>query len=185
MSLEGVQGLMEALAAKQSAIVREWLGRTLQSYPEHTGRFLAQEQDPFRNPVGQTLRDALPAIFEQLVGDVDAAALRRLLDPIVRIRAVQDFSAGQAVAFLFLLKPVVREALRPHIQAHPAGDALAILEGRIDQMALLAFDLFMQCRAQVYEIKANETRRRTEILLRRHDALPRLSDSPIRERETP
>ncbi len=190
MDGESARLLMGTLTARRDAIVQEWLARTLRSYPEHTGRFLVQERDPFRNPVGQTLRDALPALFDEIVGGMDSAALRRLLDPIVRIRAVQDFTAGQAVAFLFLLKPVVREALQspPHPPLSPLGgedrgegakqnDDLAALDERIDQMTLLAFDLFMRCREQVYEIKANEARRRVCLLERMQRGDP-ATDAP-------
>ncbi len=172
MSGEGVRSLRETLAAEKHAIVQEWLARTLQSYPEHTGRFLLQELDRFRNPVGQTLRQALPALFDEFVGAMDPAAVTRLLDPIVRIRAVQDFTAGQAVAFLFLLKPVVREALKRENQAPSTLDDLVAVEGRIDELVLLAFDLFMRCREQLYEIKANEARRRVYLLERMQRGAP-------------
>jgi len=41
---------------------------------------------------------------------------------------------------------------------------LSILEARIDEMALLAFDVFMRCREQLYEIKVNEARRSVSVL---------------------
>lgn len=169
MKGEGAQPLLEALLAKKSAIVKEWLARTLQTYPEHTSRFLSQEKDPFRNPVGYTLREALPALFDRLVEGSDAATLSRLLDPILRIRAVQDFSAGQAVAFIFLLKRVIREALEDETHRDPNGEGLVAVEARIDEMALLGFDLFMRCREQIYEIKASEAKRRLFVLKRMHE----------------
>ena len=43
--------LREALAQRKQAVVGEWLARTLRTYPDHTARFLLQDQDPFRNPV--------------------------------------------------------------------------------------------------------------------------------------
>jgi hypothetical protein len=172
MRAEGAQPLLEAVAAKKGAIVREWLKRTLQTYPEHTSRFLLQEKDPFRNPVGHTLKEAFPALFDQLVGGMDTATITPVLDGIVRIRAVQDFTASQAVAFLFLLKKVVRKALEGESQRRPDGGGLAAVEGRIDEMALLAFDLFMKCRERIYEIKANEAKRRTYLLQRMHGMEP-------------
>lgn len=225
MKVAGARPLMEALAARKSAIVRAWLARTLQSYPGNTSRFLAQEKDPFRNPVGHTLKEALPVLLDQLLWGMDTDRVTPALDSIVRIRAVQDFSAGQAVAFVFLLKPVIREVLHfpPHPPLSPGTryplgevggedkgeganqlEALAVLERRIDEMALLAFDLFMGCRERIYEIKANEARRRLEVLLRRssakgrngetenggsgeggaqllESAVPRFSDSPIQD----
>ncbi len=181
MKAESAQPPLEALASKRSVIISEWLMCTLQTYPENTSRFLSQEKDIFRNPVGQTLREAFPALFDEVIKGSDHPTLCRLLDPIVRMRAVQDFSAAQAVAFIFALKRVVRKALHfsPHPPLSPLGgedtqrvpgegarqlDALAILESRIDEMALLAFDLYMRCREQIYEIKANEARRRLSVL---------------------
>jgi hypothetical protein len=37
-------------------------------------------------------------------------------------------------------------------------------------MALLAFDLFMKCREQIYEIKTSEAKRRLFMLERMHGA---------------
>lgn len=172
MSLEDAQPLRDALAARKNAIIQAWLARTLQTYPEHTSRFLLQEKDPFRNPVGHTLKEAFPALFDQLVGGMDTATITPVLDGIVRIRAVQDFTASQAVAFLFLLKKVVREVLQGESQRRPDGGGLAAMEGRIDEMALLAFDLFMKCRERIYEIKANEAKRQIYLLQRMHGMEP-------------
>jgi hypothetical protein len=168
MKGDGAQPLLEALVAKKIAIVEEWLGQSLRTYPEHSSRFLSQEKDPFRNPVGHTLREALPALFDRLIEGSDAAAFSSLLDPILRMRAVQDFSAGQAVAFVFLLKRAMREALGDDTVQGPNGEDLAAMEARIDEMALLAFDLFMKCREQIYEIKASEAKRRLFVLERKH-----------------
>ncbi|MGD0263407.1 MAG: RsbRD N-terminal domain-containing protein [Candidatus Methylomirabilota bacterium] len=172
MSLEDAQSLRDTLAARKNAIIQAWLARTLQTYPEHTGRFLLQEKDPFRNPVGHTFTEAFPTLFDQLVGGMDTATITPVLDGIVRIRAVQDFTASQAVAFLFLLKKVVREALEGEIQRRPDGGGLVAVEGRIDEMALLAFDLFMKCREKIYEIKANEAKRKIYVLERMYGVQP-------------
>jgi hypothetical protein len=174
MKAEGAQPLLEALTLKKSAIISEWLMCTLHTYPEHTSRFLSQEKDPFRNPVGQTLGETFPALFDQVIEGSDRSKLSRLLDPIVRMRAVQDFSAAQAVGFIFLLKNVIREALGNTVASDSNREGLAIVEAKIDEMALLAFDLYMRCREQIYEIKANEARRRLFVLERmRGDELRR------------
>ena len=204
MKAEGAPPLMEALAAKKSAIIRAWLARAFQTYPGNTSRFLAQENDPFRNPVGHTLKAAFPVLLDELLGEMNASRITPVLDGVVRIRAVQDFTAGQAVAFVFLLKKVLREELRSEIQSDREGEGLAAIEGRIDEMALLAFDLFMKCRERIYEIKANEARRRVYVLLKRQGVerrngdtenggngdvsrpipdspVPRFSDSPVQD----
>jgi len=130
-------------------ILEQWIARTVQSYPSSAAAFLSGEKDPFRNPVGRTLRQSLTTLFRELQGGMDAAHIAPALDAIVRIRAVQDLSASQAVGFVFLLKPIVRE-IAPESGQTP-------LDERIDQLALLAFDKYMQCREQVKEIRARES----------------------------
>jgi hypothetical protein len=184
MNGEASRMLREVLAAKRDAIVQAWLARTLQTYPEHTSRFLDRERDRFRNPVGHSLKEALPALFDELLGDMDAARIAPLLDGIVRIRAVQDFTAAQAVAFLFLLKKVVREALGGAAPGGVTGGEVASLEERIDEMALLAFDLFVKCRERIYEIRTNEARRRVYLLERMDGKRPSHAGLPPRREAT-
>ena len=149
---------MEVLIRQRDAIVNDWLERTLQTYPGQTSRFLRQEKDRFRNPVGHTLAHGLECLFDGLMGTVDRATAVAALEEIVKIRAVQDFTAGQALAFVFLLKNIVRE--------RALGTDLSSVLDEIDRLALQAFDAYMQCRERIYEIQANEARRRCSVLER-------------------
>lgn len=132
-------------------ILEQWIARTIQSYPSTAVPFLSREDDPFRNPVGHTLRQSLTTLFEQLRGSMDAGQIAPALDAIIRIRAVQDLTASQAVGFVFLLKPILRELA-------PEWDHVTLNE-RIDQLALMAFDKYMLCREQLAEIRVSEGRR--------------------------
>ncbi len=144
-------------AEQREIVVREWLAQTIRTYPEGTSRFLLQSQDPFKNPVGSAIRDGLPVLVEELSGAFQADRIRSALDEIVRIRAVQDFTASQAIGFIFFLKQIIREV--PGVE--PA--ALSILNARIDELALFAFDSYMQSREKTWEIKLNESRRRVYV----------------------
>ncbi len=141
-------------AEQRAAVLDNWLAEILRTYPEQTGRFLAQVEDPFRNPAGRIIREGLAALLEQLAGPFDARRIRSILDEVVRLRAVQDFTPSQAVGFLFALKPVLRH------QITREDPGLEALERRIDEMALVAFDLYMECREQLRAIRAGEARRR-------------------------
>jgi hypothetical protein len=162
---EGMR-LSEALQDRRSAIIGMWFERLLGSYPKSTTKYLLQEKDPFQNPVGHNLKEGLSNLFDGLVQSVDIASLTPTLDAIVKIRAVQDFSASQAVAFPFLLKQIIRKEFEADIQRYSVE--LSDLEARIDELALLAFDLFAKCREQVHELKVNEIKRRSFILERAH-----------------
>jgi RsbT co-antagonist protein rsbRD N-terminal domain len=143
-------------AEKIRAIAERWLALTFETYPPAARRFLLDEKDPFRNPVGAALREGIPRLAGELCGAMNGDAIARALEGIVRIRAVQDFSASQAVAFLFLAKQALREA----------GGSDAGLERRVDEMALTAFDLYVRCREQVFEVRLGESRRQFGVLER-------------------
>lgn len=150
--------LAEPLAACKTAIVKKWFDRVVETYPAETARFLKSQKDPFANPVGQATQQSLQALFELLYDDPDRALVLQAMDPVIRIRAVQSFSPSQAVAFIFDLKDLLLEK--------SAGVSLstaqrAVVERRIDQFGLAAFDLYMQCREKIFEIKSGEMRERT------------------------
>ena len=90
---------------------------------------------------------------------------RQALDPIIRIRAIQDFTPTQATRFVFDLKGVIRNILGARRSSNRKDrlnpDDIAELERRIDELGLLSFDIYMQCREKLFEIKANEMKDRT------------------------
>ena len=158
--------LATSLSKRKEAVVKKWFDRMVQEYPGTATRFLTQEKDPFRNPVGHTLKESLSALFEALIQPKNGGFPEPVLEDIVKIRAVQDFSAAQAVSFPFLLKRILREELEADIPRYP--DAFAGLEARIDDLALLAFDLYVKCRERIFEIKFNEAKRSTFLLEKMH-----------------
>ena len=153
--------LRELLRKHQAAIVQRWLEDALATYPADSAVAFGREQDPFANPVGHSLRLATRALFEALLDcdEMDARAIHEGLHEIIKIRAVQQFAASRAVGFVFQLKPAIRAELATAAGELRFASALAQLEGRIDQIALAAFDLFVQCREQVCELRVNEVKR--------------------------
>ena len=142
---------MQVRAEQKGVLIEKWLEQTLATYPSQTLRFLHGEKDRFRNPVGHTLREGLATLLDELTGEMDPAKIEPALESIVRLRAVQDFTPSQAVGFVYLLREILQEEL--------AGGEPRDVQKRIDQTALLAFDLFMKCREEIYEIKARERQR--------------------------
>jgi hypothetical protein len=165
MQTDGLS-LSAMLSEHKSALVAEWLQQMLQTYPESSGNFLSRQLDPFRNPVGHTLKEGLSILFDGLVQPADASVIQSAMDSIVRIRAVQDISASGAVAFMFLLKRIIRAELPK--DSGRFADEFAALEVQIDEMTLLAFDLFTKCREQIAEIKANESKRKVFLVEQMH-----------------
>ena len=150
--------LVKQLAQKKSAIIKVWFEKVVNTYPIDTAQFLKNQKDPFANPVGQNSRQSLQDIFDLVLGGFEPETARPLIDPIVRIRAIQDFKPSEAVGFMFDLKSIIREAVPMDAKGRQDLEAL---DKRIDRLGLLAFDIYMQCREKILDLKANETRART------------------------
>lgn len=167
--------LKNLLLEKRSDILRRWFDLILETYPADTVKFLKAQKNPFANPVGQTILRGIEGLFENLLDRADSnpdVTAATFLENIIRIRAVQDFNPSQALSFVFLLKKVIREEMRgntPSISGpgnEVVGDLLA-LESKIDELALLSFDIFMECREKIYDLKSKELQNRTFRLLQR------------------
>jgi len=158
--------LEEFLSEKKNDVLKKWFDLVLQTYPADTSTFLRNQKNPFANPVGHTIYQGIEKIFDELMSPV-SGRLSEFLDNIIRVRAVQDFSPSQAISFIFSLKKAIREELRQSFQGNLPYEEVLSLEARIDSMALSSFDLFMECREKLYDIKANELRNMTFRLLQR------------------
>lgn len=149
------------LAQRKTAIVKKWFAATIETYPSDTAKFLKSQKDPFANPVGRTIYQGLEALFDELQKESNREAVQSLLDPIIRIRAVQNFSPSQAISFIFFLKDVVRDNIKKEDSQEQFFSDLLLFESKIDELGLIAFNLYMQCREKIYELKANEMKNRT------------------------
>jgi hypothetical protein len=138
--------------ATTAALLDAWLQLTVQWYPAETALHLLEEPDQFRNPVGHAMREALPVLLDVVLGRIPAADATAPLERLIRIRAIQDLTPGQAIGFIFLLNPLLRE--------HVAKDEA--LQDRLNGLALTAFDLYVSCREQAHRIQLKELRRRVK-----------------------
>jgi len=159
--------LTDLLTQKKSRIVDGWLRVIYESYPPETAIFLKKEKDRFDNPVGISTADGIKALYEALLVEMETDRVLAALDEIIRIRAIQDFSPSQALAFIFLLKNVIREELAKELRAGDLAAELLELESRIDGLALLGFDVYTKRREKLHEIRVNEIKNRVSGLMRR------------------
>jgi hypothetical protein len=118
------------------------------------------EKDRFHNPVGHTLDLSLPRLLDALVEERPPGETGVLLDGLVRLRAVQDLPASAAVAFVLFLKTAIAGELGGALEEAPPEERRR-LDTAIDGMALAAFDVYVHCREQVWQIRADELKRRT------------------------
>ena len=160
-------GLNDLLQERHAAIVDAWFEAVVETYHEETRPPLRKQNAPFTNPVGFNTAQGLAGLFDGLVKGMLPAETSRFLDGIVRIRAVQDFTPSDAVRFIFRLKDVVRKELAESLEDPAIAAELVPFHAAIDDLALFAFDLYMQCRETLYDIKAKEARNMTFRLLQK------------------
>ncbi len=158
--------LLKLLSERKASLIDRWLPRIFESYPPETTAFLKKEKNHFDNPVGYRISQGLTRIVETLVQKMDRDQVAAALDEVISIRALQNFSPSQALAFIFLLKNVIREELAPELKDGRFSPELQELESRIDGMALLGFEVYTQRREKLYEIRVTEVRNRVSGFLR-------------------
>lgn len=162
-----MKSLSDLLTEHKDDIVDSWFERVVASYHKDTARFLKRENNRFANPVGNALRVGTQTIFESLLDGLDSERICSQLDEIIKIRAVQDLAPSRAISFIFDLKEVVRSVLEKELRVSALRSELDAFETRVDQVALFAFDIFVRCREQLYELRVDEVKRSVSTVFKR------------------
>lgn len=158
--------LTQILETKRSTIVDRWRTLVVGSYPPAAARLLNGRGDQFHNPVGHAIGASVAEIFDGVIADRPVSELREAVDRVVRIRAVQDFTPSEAVSFVLQLKAAVREQIDAQHDELLNRNALDAFDSRVDELALLAFDVYASCREQILAIRTKALERRTSHLIK-------------------
>ncbi|MBI3592651.1 MAG: RsbRD N-terminal domain-containing protein, partial [Nitrospirae bacterium] len=103
--------LTDLLSGKRPAVLKRWLDVTVETYPSGAPIFLKKQKSRFSNPVVYTVSQGIELILDELLQETDFDKISPFLDSIIRIKAVQGLPPSQAIAFVFKLKNVIREAV--------------------------------------------------------------------------
>ena len=159
--------LQKLLEENKPVILSRWFNSILETYPADTKQFLRTKKNQFDNPVAHRISSGIEGIFSQIIGEAAENDVSPFLDKVIRVRAVQDFAPSQAVAFIFDLKRLVREVLGEKIREGQLSEDLWRFEGEIDKIGLLALDIYMKCREEIYEVRVKEVKRSVNRLIER------------------
>ncbi|GAB4340033.1 MAG: RsbRD N-terminal domain-containing protein [Desulfobulbaceae bacterium] len=153
--------LIETLQENKDRIRSTWIERTLDSYT--SSGFFKKSLDTIANPIGSNIRAGLSDLLDLLLRKAHPEEYDKPLDQVIRIRAVQDFSPSRAVVPFLELKWVIRQILRDD-PALGLTKELDQLDCDIDRLALAAFDKYMECREQLYQVRIRELKSGSYIL---------------------
>jgi adenylyl- and sulfurtransferase ThiI len=168
--------LEKLLSENKSRIIKKWFNLIIESYPKESQGFFKREKDRFSNPVGQTIAAEIESLFGELLKGFEPEKLIPHLDGVIKIRAVQDFAPSKALGFVLQLKDVLREVVREGKSANDLKTELEALEKRIDETALLAFDIYSKRVRKLYELRVNEINRQVSRLLVRANLVCEIPD---------
>ena len=161
--------LADWLSQKKQEIVREWIRATMEAYPAEALNILKKNNNRFANPLPHIISTNIERLFEDLLLGIDSERTSPILAEIVKVRAVQDFPPSKALHFIFDLKKILEKMQNEKAKADdkPHPGQLSDFIKEIDELAMLAFDIYVQCKEKLYEIRANEIRNQTHMLIRR------------------
>ena len=148
--------LTDLLKKKSSQILDRWLQLILETYPADTATLMKNEKDRFMNPVGRTIAEGIKVLYDELLLGMSGEKTSLALENIVRIRCVQDFSPSQAILFVYRLKGAIRDELAAELQGDRIFQEWLVLESKIDDLSLKAFDLYTKCRERICDIRVQE-----------------------------
>ena len=158
--------LRSLIKKKKAVILKKWLAAIYDTYPADTAEFINGNKDMFANPAGHTITVSAEHILEGLIRVEDAAVLSDYLEPIIRIRAVQDFTPAQAVSFINSLKTVISGQLRPEIRRHSLWDEWEKLQASIDNLTLLANEIYAKMKQRIQHIRMKEIENNKRFLIK-------------------
>jgi len=163
--------LQQELNKNRTLFVKQWFQATIDTYPAQTAKILGKDSDRFDNPVGSVTHETIENVFNLIIKNINEEILEKELDPIIRIRAVQSFSASKAVSFVFALKDIGEDILDKSL--------LREFDKLVDKIALAAFNKFMKCREEIFLLKATESKRRIHRAFERAGLVTELTEEEL------
>jgi len=154
--------LAEGFRNHREKIVNKWVEYTLSTYA--SSGFFVKERDKFANPVGGNIRQALGELFLLLSKGADSKEFSPPLEQIISIRSVQDFTPSQAISPFNAVKHITREIFAADNERKHLVDELYDFEFAVDLAMLAAFDIYMQFRERLYQVRINEIKSGSHIL---------------------
>jgi hypothetical protein len=159
-------------------LVNQWFSAVIDTYPKESAKFFKSNTDPFANPVGNTIKRNLDLLFDQVIKpQMDASAAKEALDPVIRIRAVQEFTPARALSFILRIKQITAKQLSSLQKEKGIETYRAAIDANADELLLMAFDIYTACKHQIYSLRINEAKQRVRQLLIKKDLISELPDA--------
>jgi hypothetical protein len=174
------KNLQNVVSSRKKSWTVKWLEAVMSSYPKETVRFLRDTADPFANPVGATLKTGIGNLFDALTADdYDDEAIREALNPIIRIRSIQEMPPSAALEFITRIKSIMADDVKFVDSGGQQLNAVRKISDRADRAILIAFDLYMECVKHIYTLRAKQASNGVRQLLIKKELISELPDTDL------
>jgi hypothetical protein len=165
--------LKQRLLKNKDSLVTTWRDAAV-IVPAGAGPdFLEKQRTLVLEPMEYDLEQGMGGLFDALLQGVLSDDVSRFLDSMIRIRAASDFTASESVAFILEVKKAVRIELgNETLSDLELQEGLAAWDSAVDDLALFAFNIYVQCRETVLEARAIEESQKTLRLLKQAKLIP-------------
>ncbi len=163
--------LKQTLKKNRESFINKWFQATIDTYPSQSAKVLGKDANRFDNPIGAITHETCEDVFNHLLEEFTPESLEKKLDPIIRIRAVQAFSASEAVSFVFALKSIGTQLLDDDLGRQ--------FDTLVDKIALASFNRYMKCKEEIFLLKATESKRRIHRAFERAGLVAELSEEDL------
>ncbi len=151
--------IYKSLDENRQPILSKWQLAAMRSYANHDGLIGQKQAGRFSNPIAFVIEKSTEEMLDWLIKVESNLDLFTPLQEICRLKAIQDFKPAEALTFIFALKEIIREQLEDENETTYWAVELLDVDKRIDEIGLLAFDIYSDCRAKIYELRMNEIKR--------------------------
>lgn len=147
--------LKNILEENKKVIREKWALAVIETYEAYAVKFLRRTNNQFKNPVGHTIEKGIGELFDYLINDSGSNELPPTVIDLVKIRAVQDMPPSKAVSFIFIIKKIINELFVTN-EHNGLIEQIEAFEASIDQTALAIFDVYMDAKQKLFDIKIRE-----------------------------
>ncbi|MBC8318001.1 MAG: RsbRD N-terminal domain-containing protein [Desulfobulbaceae bacterium] len=148
--------LDKLLVENREIILKQWKDCLLTKFAPETILFFQKQKDQFANPMGHKISVGLAELFDVICDTSSREVETPSLGQLIKLRAVQQVSASDAVSFVIQLKKIVRKECLSNIKTRESYEEWLAFDVRVDTAVLAVFDMFMASREQIYKVRVNE-----------------------------
>ncbi len=160
--------LKQRLIEKKTLILKSWQEAVLTAPEGSAPGFPEKQAALVAAATGYSPAQGMEGLFDALLQGMISDDASRFLSSMIGIRAANDFTASQTVAFILEIKKVARRELGAQILDDPGlHEELTAWASAVDDMALFAFDIYMQSRESILDRRADEEKKKTFRLLKK------------------